>query len=152
MVCVIHSLETDTLLSLPSSLTRDTHPGDGTTPALATLHTGSGHAQHRIRVPWADFQPFSNNSHPENPQGLRRHHHQAKSSPTHASRRWGSFVLSPVWLGPVPNPRHSTTTSHLHHPAVAQTLKPAPHSTSQDSHLSLIPRPYAWALRLLDLP
>lgn len=42
LACVIPKVETDTLLPLPPNPTRDTSLG-GTTPAPATIHTGSGH-------------------------------------------------------------------------------------------------------------
>lgn len=56
------SLETETLLPLPLSPTRDTQ--------LEQDNTRSHHHPHwlRIQIPWVDIQPCPNNPHPEDPQ------------------------------------------------------------------------------------
>lgn len=80
------------------------------TPALATIHTGSGHAQHKIRGPWADFQPFSNNSHPEDPQVFRLPPPSSQEFPHPRTAPMGVLCHQTVWPGPLPSPRHSTVT------------------------------------------
>lgn len=69
------------------------------------------------------------------------HHHQAKSSPTHALIRGPLSCHRTAWPNPLPSPTTSTS----------QTLRPAPHCTCLDSHLALVPRPCAWAPWLLVL-